>query len=178
MSENKKRILVLHGWNSGPNEYWFMNVKNYFEPMGYEVTVPELPGNYFPDFNGWMKTITDFAPTENDILIGHSMGGTTILRYLEEANSAVAHTILTATPVDSMGFNQVDNFFGIGFEWEKIVKNAGKINLIYEEDDSIVPLEHGQILAKELRAPIEIIPGGLHLYRLDMKLLEKMINEK
>jgi predicted alpha/beta hydrolase family esterase len=177
MAEIKKRILVMHGWNSSGSEYWFSEVKSYFESKGYGVTIPELPGNYFPDFKGWMKAIADFAPTENDILIGHSLGGATILRYLEIIENPVGHTILTATPINSMGFNQVDNFFEIGFDWEIIKNNAGKINLIYEEDDTIVPLDHGQTLAKELNAPIEIIPGGLHLYRLDMKLLEKMINE-
>lgn len=177
MIDDTRKILVLHGWNSGPNEYWFKDVKNYFEPKGYEVVVPEMPGDYFPDFKGWLKAIEDFAPTEKDILIGHSLGGATIMKYLEVANNPVGHTILTATPVDAMGFNQVDNFFGVGFEWEKIKKNAGKINLIYEEDDRVVPLKHGQTLAKELGAPIEITPGGSHLYKLDMKLLERMIDE-
>jgi len=178
MDQTKKRILVMHGWNSNGTEYWFSDVKDYFEPKGFEVVIPELPGNYFPDFNGWISAVTSFLPTIDDIIIGHSLGGATIMKYLEEAKCPVGHTILAATPMDSMGFNQIDNFFETGFDFATIKKNAGKINLIYEEDDPIVPLEHGKTLAHKLGAPIEIIPGGLHLYKLDMRLLEKMINEK
>lgn len=173
---NTKRILVLHGWNANPSERWFPIIKSYFEPKGYEVIIPKLPGNYFPDYKGWMDAISELNPDENTVLIGHSLGGAAILEYLEENNVLVAQAILVATPINSMGFNQIDNFFGTNFDYEKIKKGAKNFNLIYEEEDPVVPLEHGKILAQNLGAPLDILPGGLHMETLDMRFLEKVID--
>ena len=46
-------ILILHGWNSGSNEHWFMKAKEMFEALGFNVFLPELPGNYYPKKKEW-----------------------------------------------------------------------------------------------------------------------------
>ena len=176
MKPKQKRILVLHGWNSGPNEGWFPLVKKYFEPAGYEVVSPDLPGNYFPEYDGWLKAIEDFAPDGNSILIGHSLGGVAILKYLEKAEVPVKQIVLAATPIDSMDFPQIASFFNSSFHWDKIKQNAHKINLINEADDPLVPVEHGHRLAEKLDGELTVLPGGMHLFVLDMKVLEKIIH--
>ncbi len=172
----KKRVLILHGWNATPSEAWFPNACEFFASKNLEVTCPALPGNYFPDFSGWLKAIDDFSPDANSILIGHSLGGVTILQYLSKNDIKVGQIILVATPIEAMDFGQIEPFFADDFNWEKIKKNAQKINLIYEEDDPLVPIEQGKIVAQKLNATLKIVPGGVHLTKLDMKVLEEMID--
>ncbi|MEI6039858.1 MAG: alpha/beta fold hydrolase [Candidatus Berkelbacteria bacterium] len=174
----KKRILVLHGWNATPEESWFLRVKDIFEPKGFEVIVPSLPGDYFPKYEDWVKVVKDFAPTQNDILIGHSLGGVTILRFLEETEVPVGQIILVATPIEAMSFGQIENFFFRDFNWSKIKSNVLKVNLIYESDDPLVPLAHGQTISEKLNAAIKVVPGGTHLNMMDMKVLEEIIDGK
>lgn len=175
MLNSEKKILVLHGWNSNSREGWFPLVKNEFEPLGYNVIIPDLPGNYFPEYEGWLKAIDDSKPDENSVLIGHSLGGVAILKYLERVEVPVKQVVLAATPIECMHFDQISHFFKEDFNWKKIRENADKINLIYETDDPLVPLEHGQKLADKLDAHLTVLPGGMHLFVLDVKILEKII---
>jgi predicted alpha/beta hydrolase family esterase len=177
MINHKKRILILHGWNSNSKEAWFPLAEKEFSDLGCDVTVPDLPGDYFPDYNGWLQTIEDFVPDENAILIGHSLGGVAILKYLSQTEIKVKQIVLVATPIEPMDFGQIESFFETDFNWEKIKKNAGKISLIYDENDPVIPLEHGKKFAEKLNTDLIVLPGGTHLFLLDMKVLRKVINE-
>ena len=171
-----KRILVLHGWNSNSQEMWFPSAEAEFASKGYEVTVPDMPGNYFPKYEEWIKTVEDFAPDEESALIGHSLGGVTILRYLEKAVKPVGQVVLVATPIECMNFEQIQTFLDKPFHWEKIKENAEKITLIYESDDPLVPLEHGERLKEKIGGELIVVPGGVHLTKMDMGMLEKIID--
>lgn len=173
-----KKIIILHGWNATPREAWFWLAKEHLEQKGYQVEAPELPGAYFPDYEGWVKTINDLHPDENTVLIGHSLGAVTIMRYLEKATNPVSQVILTAMPIEPMKFTPIASFFEEDFDWNKIKINAGKIDLIYEEEDQVVPLEHGKIAAEKLQASLMVVPGVKHLTSLDIKILDNFINEK
>jgi len=173
-----KRIIIMHGWNATPHEAWFSDAADMLRKKGYQVEVPELPGGYYPDFDGWMKTIRDLAPDENTILIGHSLGAVTIMRFLESQNIVVNKTILTAMPIEPMKFTPISPFFEDDFDWEKIKTKAQKIVLIYEEGDQVVPLEHGEIAAEKLCAPLMIVTGFNHLNTLDISLLEKIVENE
>jgi len=171
------KILIVHGWEADSSSNWFPQAKDFFAHKGFQVFVPDCPGNYFPKLEDWLAIIKQYRPDASWILIGHSLGGVALMRYLETAPQPVAQTILTATPIHEMQFTPLKNFFKDGFDFAKIRHNGGKINLIFEEEDEVVPLEHGKILAEKFRAPLEIIPGAIHLCRLKPEILEEMINE-
>jgi len=170
------KILILHGWEADPQSNWFLDAKNFFQNKGYEVFAPYLPGNYYPRLAEWLRIIKQYHPDEEWILIGHSLGGVAILRFLEQATEMIAQAILTAAPIEPMQFTPIANFFPPEFDYQAIKKNTSKINLIYEADDQMVPLEQGKILSRKLNAPLEIVPGALHLHKLDLRILEKLID--
>lgn len=173
----KNKILILHGWEGDPNLYWIPQAKQRFEEKGYEVHAPQMPGGYFPKKEEWLKIIEGFRPNENWILIGHSLGGVTILKYLEITSIKIARAILIATPFEPMKFTPIANFFEGGFDWEKIKKNCSNFIVLNESDDSVVPLSHGEKLAKALRVKLNIVPGYSHFHNMDLDYLEKIINE-
>jgi uncharacterized protein len=169
------KILILHGWEGDPNLYWIPVAKQKFEGMGYEVHTPQMPGGYFPKKTEWLKIVGDFKIDENWILIGHSLGGVTILKYLEDTDKKIAEAILIATPFEPMKFNPISNFFGEGFNWAKIKNNSLKFEVLNESNDPVVPVEHGQELAKALGVEPRVVPGGTHFHKIDLEYLEKLL---
>ena len=169
-------MLIVHGWQASSRSNWFPEAKAFFEAKGFLVCAPDLPGDYDPQLSNWLQIVKSFEPDENWILMGHSLGGVAIMRHLEQAKKPVAQTILISTPVNEMKFSPLKDFFAKEFAWEKIKQNAGKINLIYELDDQVVPIEHGHILAGELGVTLETVPGAVHLCQMDINILDKAIN--
>ena len=77
-------FLIIHGWGSNSREHWFLGEKARLEAKGLQVVVPDMPDTKNPKQDEWVKIIEQFSPDENSILIGHSLGGAVILRYLEK----------------------------------------------------------------------------------------------
>ena len=146
-----------------------------WEKKNYKVYVPNLPGNYFPKKDEWLKVIEDFKPNENWILIGHSLGGVMILKYLEIADKPIGKAILIATPFMAMHFGALDNFFEGGFNWENIKANCPSFEILNEDNDPAVPIEHGQKYAQNLGGQLHTVSGYTHFHNIDLKFLEKLL---
>lgn len=167
-----KRVLIIHGWESNSKEHWFLEEKARLEKLGYQVTVPDMPNSFFPKQEEWVKVIEDFQPDDDSVLIGHSLGGPAIWRYLEKANKVVAQCFFLACPINYLGYEPVKNFFGVDFNWEKIKKSAKKFVLIYQTNDIWVPPGHGLELSKKLSVEPIIIEGTDHFDKIDFSLIE------
>jgi len=172
------KILILHGWNALPEDHWFSAAKEKWEKKGFRVEVPNLPGNYFPKIDEWLKVIESFQPDKSWILIGHSLGGVAILKYLEIAEKPIAQAILIATPLTAMHFGSIDNFFEGGFKWENIKANCPKFEILNEDNDPAIPIEHGQKYANNLSGNLHVVPGYTHFHTINLKFLEKLIESK
>lgn len=174
-----KRILIIHGWESNSREHWFQKAKERWEKLGCKVEVPDMPNTFYPKKEEWIKVIEDFRPGQNSILIGHSLGGTIVLRYLEEAKKKVGRSILIATPIRQLeadyDFGPIDNFFEPGFDWEKIKRNCKEFIIINQTKDDWVPLQHGKDLGRFVGGELVIVKGNNHFDTIDFSLLEKYI---
>src|SRR5213595_1147847 len=69
---------------------------------GYEVHYPKMPYESEPDYRNWkMRIEKELAGLENGVaLVGHSLGGSFLLKYLseEKVENAIAGVFLIATP--------------------------------------------------------------------------------
>lgn len=177
-----KRVLMIHGWESNSKEHWFLEKKERLEKLGYEVVVPDMPNSLHPKREEWVKVIDDFKPDENSILIGHSLGGVTVLRYLENAGGKSGKNIFIATPIRKLGagYEEIENFLEGDFNWDKIKENSGKSIVLNQTEDPSVTLQHGKDLAKFINAELVITKGNDHFDKfdkIDFELLEKYILE-
>lgn len=170
-------ILIIHGFESNSKQHWFLAAKEKFEKEGYKVFVPDMPGSFFPKKDVWVEVISNFNPDENWILIGHSLGGDAILRYLEKSEKKVAKVILMATPYEPMKFGAIENFFKGEFDWNNIKSKTDEIIVLNEDNDPFVPLEHGKKFSEYLNCPLLVQPGYVHFDKIDFDFLEKLINE-
>jgi hypothetical protein len=172
-----KRVLIIHGWESNSKEHWFLEEKERLEKLGYGVTVPDMPNTLRPKKEEWVSVIKDFNPDENSILIGHSLGGVAILRYLEAADRKVGKCILIATPIKKLGlgYEGIENFLEEDFDWDKVKGKARKLVIFNQTEDPAVPLQHGKDLANFINAELVIVNGNDHFDKIDFELLEKYI---
>ena len=135
-----KRVLIIHGWESNSTEHWFLEEKERLERLGYEVIVPDMPNTLHPKKEEWVQVVRDFNPDENSVLIGHSLGGSVILRYLEETATKIGKCIFIATPIKKLGagYEGIENFLETDFDWEKIKesseKSCGYLNFVSIRD--------------------------------------------
>lgn len=79
------RAIIVHGWTGSSTSDFFPWVKEELEKKGYEVIVPNMPDTDNPKIEKWVPYLAQVINEvqESDILIGHSMGCQTILRFLE-----------------------------------------------------------------------------------------------
>jgi len=174
-----KRILIIHGWESNSKEHWFLEEKERLEKLGHVVIVPDMPNSFHPQQDAWVDVITNFAPDDNSILIGHSLGGVAVLRYLE-GSTKISKCILIATPISKLtrvgyNFSPIKNFLEPNFNWEKIKKNCKEFIVMNQTNDRSVPLQHGKDLANNVGGKLEIVEGENHFDTIDFDLLGKYI---
>lgn len=103
---------------------------------------------------------------EDTILIGHSLGGTLVLRILEKLSCTVRACFLIAPVSEVMGNDfdaLVSSFINHPFRSEKIINHAKMRAVFHADDDPYIPLSHARRLASNLDASLTIIPGGKHL---------------
>lgn len=172
------KILIIHGWEGNPNIYWIPKAKEKLENEGYKVYTPMMPGGYFPIKAEWLKVIEDYQPDKEWVLIGHSLGGVAILKFLEKAQLDIKKAVLIATPFEPMKFSPIANFFDPGFDWKKIKSKCLSFSVLNETDDPVVPCEHGKRFAKYLGITPTEVPGASHCHNLNLDLLEKLIDDK
>jgi|SRR3989344_3104358 len=81
-----KTAVIVHGWSFNPKMHWYPWLKKQLENKGYEVKVPEMPDTDEPKINVWVSYLKKVLGRldKETILIGHSIGCQTIMRYLEK----------------------------------------------------------------------------------------------
>jgi len=175
-----KRILIIHGWESNSREHWFLEEKQRLEKIGHKVTVPDMPDTFCPKKDEWVKVIKEFTPNDDTILVGHSLGGVAILRYLEETDKTIPKCILIATPIKILtdlnyDLKPMNNFFETEFNWDKIKQNCKEFIIMNQTKDEWVPLQHGKDLAGYVGAKLKVVEGSNHFDTINFNLLEKYI---
>jgi predicted alpha/beta hydrolase family esterase len=158
----KQQILVIHGgdtWKSRDEYLHFLStVAISFEKMtrlgwkenlrtdlgdAFEVVLPAMPNKWDARFEEWKMVFEKLLPHLRDdlILIGHSMGGAFIVKYLAENAfpRRVKATYLVAAPYrdnppeyELLSFSPPKNLIRFNAQ-------AGLITIYQGEDDPVVP---------------------------------------
>lgn len=169
-----KRVFIVHGWDGYPEEGIFPWLKQKLQDKGIEVHNPAMPNPIEPKIDVWVPFLKQQigAPDENTYLVGHSMGGQTVLRYLETLGEGegVGGVLLLASFVHLGGeaYEAEDDpkvakpWLETPLNWEKIRAHAGKFVAVFSDKDPFVPLSDSEIFKKELGAEIFVVSGWGH----------------
>ena len=167
-----KKAYIVHGWGGNSKSEWFPWLKKELESKGFKATVFDMPDTENPKIETWVpyleKNIQN--PDEETILIGHSIGCQTILRYMEKLpeDIKVGKVILVA-PWFNL-FNLEEEELPIAKPWEETPidekKALGhisqKIVCIFSDFDPVVPMRNKEMFKDKYNAEIVVVPGGGH----------------
>ncbi|GBE17105.1 putative hydrolase YdeN [bacterium BMS3Abin15] len=161
-----KKVVVIHCWEGYPEYCWYPYVKKTLEKKGYEVNVPAFPETDLPKLDKWLPKLQEAVgqPSENVILVGHSVGCITILRYLESLSEdqKIGGAILVAGYIGDLGYDELKNFFDSPVNFEKAKRHCENFIAIHSDNDPYVDLKHADIFKKELDAEIIIKHNAKH----------------
>ena len=161
-----KRVFIIHGWGGTTGSGWKGWLKRELEARGFSVFSPQMPHAENPESEEWLKALRSLAgkPDESTYFVGHSLGVTCILRYLESLpeNAVVGGAVLVAGPTENPGIPQIESFFKTPFDWKKIRRRCKKFVSINSDNDRYIEVRQGKTLAENLGAKLVVLHSRGH----------------
>lgn len=171
----KQAVLFIHGAGQGAYEEDRLLAASLQNALGsaYEVRYPKMLNEDSPEYADWKAQITAELETLDDevILVGHSVGGSVLLKYLSEGQveQPIAGLFLIAAP-----YWGEDDFWS----WDEVqlppdvaakLAYIPRIFLYHSRDDEIVPFAHLALYAAKLpQAAIREADGRGHQFGNDL----------
>lgn len=168
----KKQIVVIHGGSAFDTYEEFLQYlggkevtleklkakgwKQYLgEVLGneYDVLTPQMPNSQNAKYLEWKIWFEKIIPLldESVVLIGHSLGGIFIVKYLSENifPKKIKATFLVGTPYTTKDDHPLADFI-ISNDLNSLEKQAGKIFIYHSKDDKVVKYKNCEAFQKSL----------------------------
>lgn len=146
-----KRIFIIHGWGGSPDKDWIPWAKARFEELKYQTVASLMPDTDIPEIKPWVDKLREIVGKTrgSDILIGHSIGCQTILRFLEGLKSGekIDKAILIAPWVkltnleNETAWKIAEPWLKTPIDFPKIKPSANRFIVVFSDNDSWVPLK-------------------------------------
>lgn len=111
----------------------------------FEVFLPRFPNPQSAKYIEWKIYFEKLVPLmqPNVILIGHSLGGIFLAKYLSEEQMPVSvrGTFLVAAPYNTPDIHPLADFV-LAPDLSKITEQGGEVTLYHSSDDTVVPFSN------------------------------------
>lgn len=151
------------------NKHWIPWVQRQLILKGVLAQALEMPEPYEPVYQKWLSVFEQMKIDEETILIGHSLGGGFLIRWLSENKQKVGKVILVAPFLDPDGDEIKSDFFHFEIDPEMALRVAGIINLVSPEDDREILDSVKMIEDKVAGVKTVSLPGKGHFILSHMK---------
>jgi uncharacterized protein len=170
-SHMKKPVLFIHGAGEGAFEEDGLLVASLQNALGlaYDVHYPKMPEEDSATYADWKAPIEQQLAILDDevILVGHSVGGSVLVKYLSEQqlDKPISSLFLLATP-----YWGADEFWKwdearLGEDVAAKLASIPRIFLYHSRDDDTVPFVHLALYAAKLpQATIREFDGRGHQF--------------
>lgn len=164
------KIFIIHGYLGSVDKHWFPWLSQELVHYGHNVKIIELPSPENPTRVKWVNTLTATIglPDQNTVVITHSLGGYTFLKYLTELPEAWnlgGLVLVSGFQGQLASLPDLDEFLNEAIDQESLVslaKNIKNSTVIYSDEDQYVSPVASQNLADQLGAEHLQIFGGGH----------------
>jgi predicted alpha/beta hydrolase family esterase len=162
-----KKVFILHGFEGAPNGGWRPWLMAELQKHDiYACTLP-MPSPSTPVLSEWLDELKRHIDRNHDddiYLVGHSLGGAVILRYLERYdNSTIQGIVLVSAPCHPTTNPHLIDFLNAPFDFTTIASRIKKTVVIHGDDDPVVPFTDAKCIAQELHGKLVAVPQGKHL---------------
>ncbi len=111
----------------------------------FEVLVPKMPNSTnvrYAEWRIWFERCAAFLQ-DDVILIGHSLGGIFLAKYLSENDfpHTIKATFLVGAPYEGTSTVESLKDFALPSSLEKFASQGGAIYIVHSKDDPVVPFE-------------------------------------
>ena len=178
-------VLFVHGAGEGAYEEDNLLVTSLRDTLGpsYEVRYPRMPLEESARYADWTARVASALPPGGNgvVLVGHSVGGSVLLRYLCEkpVEASVTGLFVIAAP-----FWGADDFW----DWDEArlpedaaekLATVPRIFMYHSRDDEVVPFSHLALYSARLpQATIRIVNVGGHQLGNDLSVVARDIADE
>ena len=153
--ENKHNYVLLHGFNGNSEGLFLPWLKFELTRLGLKYQCPNLPNPDAPTEEDQVNFVLKNCEfNENTIIFGHSLGAVVAMKVIEKLKHKIAG-LVTAGGFTFHNFKDIQRPFSNTFKWKfdykKIRKNCGSINILSDPNDYALRIEQGRELAKKLQ---------------------------
>ncbi len=164
-----KKVYLIHGYGGEPNGGWRPWLMGKLAKKDIWACALAMPMSDEPKKDEWiaeMKRVIG-KPNEDIFLVGHSLGVSAILNYLQSLDSeVVGGAILVSGPIHVLGddkYRAIDHFMNKDFNFEYIKNVCKNFCVIHGDNDVTVPFSHAVELSNNLNCQLITIKNGGHL---------------
>ncbi len=178
--KQKIQVMVIHGGMTFKNDADYLNylktkkvslekgvnwAGEYLEKKlgkNFEIIRPRMPLQDYATYSEWKILFERYIPLLNDnvILIGNSLGGIFLAKYLSENTfpKKILATYLVCAPFDNtLPGEDLVGGFTLGSDLSLLEKNSKNLRLLFSKDDDVVPVSHAEKFSKKLKSAQVVI---------------------
>lgn len=168
MRTPKTNVIIIHG--AGPKHYRSLEDGSGDWQAGlpfalgtdYKVVAPQFPSPKNPSYEEWKILLKkNLAKLQGEVIfVGHSLGGSFLLKYLSEEylDLTVTGVFLVATPFNTIkGFEAPKDFSSF--------KRIENIFLYHSMDDVEVPFAHALMFQQRLMGNLKTYTDRGHYFK-------------
>lgn len=180
--KNKTQIFLIHGGMTFKNKkdylhylknrkislvskglFWSQDYLDKELGKSFEIIRPRMPLQDNAQYNEWKICFESYFPylRNNVILIGNSLGGIFLAKYLSEHKfpQKILSTYLVCAPFDDTlgGNEELVGGFKLKSDLSLLEKNSKNLYFMFSKDDDIVPVAHAEKYRNKLKTPKIII---------------------
>lgn len=193
-----KKIFIVHGFGGIPNAGWIPWLMEELAKKGIYACALPMPDSKKPVVSRWIEEIShaiNNSPEDEIFLVGHSLGATAVLKYLESIpeDKKISGVLLISglvSPLDPKNpesiYRAIDSFVVPEIDFEKVKNKSGKFAVLHSADDPAVPFFHAEKISSTLNCELVRVEEGGHFYILAqpicyelpkaLEILEKILN--
>jgi predicted alpha/beta hydrolase family esterase len=180
----KRQILFIQGGGTGAHKADNKLVASLQRALGtnYEVRYPKMPNEDAPSYEDWKVQINkEIAALDGELeLVGHSVGGYILIKYLCEeggANRPITGIYIIAAPFPGGDENWQFEGFSLPENFGARLPAEANVYLYQSRDDETVPFAHLSLYGKAIPRAIVRETSGGHQLNDDLSLVAKDIKD-
>ena len=160
------KAYIVHGWDGNPDEPVLKWLRLELEKLGWEVVAPAMPNPEAPTIESWLQKLKEIIgnPSEDTILVGHSVGCQAVLRYIETLSeeTRIRGLALLAPwmeldqqTIEEEGEEVIEiarPWMETPIDFEKVKRLVGRSVAIFSDNDPFVPVAQADVFKNKLGA--------------------------